>query len=134
MVQIIGEILDARRQPMQQAEERFGPDGTPYITSGMTAVLKIHYLGVPVEAPVRVVYIVDEVGLANRYDVGLSNILWGPDFPHSASNWPVDYELGKEVLERAGCTPSEIGRIMWRNAADLYKLPYDEPSPASNAA
>jgi predicted TIM-barrel fold metal-dependent hydrolase len=74
---------------------------------------------------VSVVYIVDEVGAHNRYDIGVANIMWGPDFPHSSSAWPVDYELGREVLERAQCSESEIERIMWKNAADLYKLPYD---------
>jgi predicted TIM-barrel fold metal-dependent hydrolase len=83
---------------------------------------------------VTVVYIVDESGAANRYDIGVKNILWGPDFPHSSSSWPVDYELGREILERAGATESEIERIMWRNAADLYQLPYDEPSKIPAAA
>ena len=83
---------------------------------------------------VTVVYIVDEAGAANRYDIGVKNILWGPDFPHSSSSWPVDYELGREILERVGATPSEIERIMWRNAADLYQLPYDEPATIGVAA
>ena len=77
---------------------------------------------------VSIVYFFDEVGAANRYDIGVGNIMWGPDFPHAASNWPVDYELGRESLERAGATPSEIDRMMWRNAADMYKLPYDDPA------
>jgi hypothetical protein len=38
------------------------------------------------------------------------------------------------VLERAGATPSEIARIMWKTAADLYKLPYDAPATISRAA
>ena len=83
---------------------------------------------------VTVVYIVDESGAENRYDIGVGNIMWGPDFPHSSSNWPVDYQLGREILERHGATPSEIERIMWRNAADLYRLPYDEPATISAAA
>jgi predicted TIM-barrel fold metal-dependent hydrolase len=83
---------------------------------------------------VTVVYIVDEAGAANRYDIGVGNIMWGPDFPHSSSSWPVDYQLGREILERAGATPSEIERIMWKNAADLYKMPYDEPATISAAA
>ncbi len=83
---------------------------------------------------ISVVYIVDEVGAANRYDIGVGNIMWGPDFPHSSSSWPVDYQLGREILERAGCTPSEIGRIMWKNAADLYRIPYDEPAVTTAAA
>lgn len=83
---------------------------------------------------VTVVYIVDEVGAENRYDIGVANIMWGPDFPHSSSAWPVDYELGREILERAGATPREIERIMWRNAADIYKLPYEEPATAAATA
>jgi predicted TIM-barrel fold metal-dependent hydrolase len=83
---------------------------------------------------VSVVYIVDEVGAACRYDIGIGNIMWGPDFPHSSSNWPFDYQLGREILEREGATPSEIERIMWKNAADMYKIPYDLPSTISVAA
>jgi predicted TIM-barrel fold metal-dependent hydrolase len=83
---------------------------------------------------VSVVYIVDEVGAACRYDIGIGNIMWGPDFPHSSSNWPFDYQLGLEILQREGATPSEIERIMWKNAADMYKIPYDKPSTISVAA
>jgi uncharacterized protein len=83
---------------------------------------------------VSVVYIVDEVGAASRYDIGVGNMMWGPDFPHASSNWPCDYQLGKEILERAGATTSEIERIMWKNAADLYKFDYDTPSLISTAA
>jgi predicted TIM-barrel fold metal-dependent hydrolase len=83
---------------------------------------------------ISVVYIVDEAGAANRYDIGVGNMMWGPDFPHSSSSWPVDYQLGHEILERAGCTPTEIDRIMWKNAADLYKLPYDVPAKIPAAA
>jgi predicted TIM-barrel fold metal-dependent hydrolase len=83
---------------------------------------------------VSVVYIVDEIGAHNRYDIGIANIMWGPDFPHSSSAWPVDYELGREVLERAGCSDSEMERIMWKNAADLYKLTYDAPDTAGVTA
>jgi predicted TIM-barrel fold metal-dependent hydrolase len=78
--------------------------------------------------------VVDESGAANRYDIGVGNIMWGPDFPHSSSSWPVDYELGREILERAGATPGEIERIMWRNAADLYKLQYEAPATVRSAA
>lgn len=83
---------------------------------------------------ISVVYIVDEVGAHNRYDIGVANIMWGPDFPHSSSAWPVDYELGREILERAGSTESEIERIMWKNAADLYRVDYDAPVAISAAA
>jgi predicted TIM-barrel fold metal-dependent hydrolase len=80
------------------------------------------------------VYIVDEMGAENRYDIGVDRIMWGPDFPHSSSNWPLDYQLGLEVLQRSGATSSEIERIMWKTAADLYKLPYEAPDSISLAA
>ena len=69
-----------------------------------------------------------------RYDVGVDRIMWGPDFPHSSSAWPVDYELGREILERAGATESEIERIMWKNCADVFNIPYDDPTTISTAA
>jgi predicted TIM-barrel fold metal-dependent hydrolase len=81
-----------------------------------------------------VVYIVDEIGAASRYEIGVGNMMWGPDFPHSSSNWPVDFQLGKEILQRAGATPSEIERIMWKNAAGIYKLPLDQPIAVGPAA
>ena len=83
---------------------------------------------------VSVVYIVDEVGAHNRYDIGVANIMWGPDFPHSSSAWPVDYELGLEILKRAGASESEIERIMWKNAADIYKVAYDAAMPSAPAS
>lgn len=83
---------------------------------------------------VTVVYDIDEIGAINRYDIGVRNLMWGPDFPHSSSNWPVDYELGREILERGGATPAEINRIMCDNAAELYKLPIGEPATVGAAA
>jgi uncharacterized protein (UPF0548 family) len=40
--------------------ERFAPDGTPLITAGTTATLTMHAFGRTVEAPVRVVSVIDE--------------------------------------------------------------------------
>ena len=51
------------------------------------------------------------MGAVQRHDIGVGNIMWGPDFPHSSSNWPVDYDLGREILQRAGATEAEMERI-----------------------
>lgn len=40
--------------------EHFAPDGTPLVTAGTTAVLTMHAFGRSVQAPVRVVSIIDE--------------------------------------------------------------------------
>jgi len=83
---------------------------------------------------VWLVYIEDELGAVNRYNIGVDKIMWGPDFPHSSSAWPVDFELGLEILQRAGATESEIERIMWKNCADVFNIPYDDPKTISVAA
>jgi hypothetical protein len=46
----------------------------------------------------------------------------------------MDYQLGREFLERAGATESEMQRIMWKTCADVYNIPYDEPTDISAAA
>ncbi|KQX07101.1 MULTISPECIES: DUF1990 family protein [unclassified Leifsonia] len=52
----------AAEQPALQAEERYGPDGSPFITAGMTAKLKLHMWRLTFTAPVRVIYVIDEPG------------------------------------------------------------------------
>jgi uncharacterized protein (UPF0548 family) len=49
-------------QPGQRAEDRFGADGTPYITAGMTATLRRKGRFRTRETPVLVVYVADEPG------------------------------------------------------------------------
>lgn len=41
-------------------EDTFGADGTSFLVPGDTAVLTIRFLRIPVTAPVRVVYVIDE--------------------------------------------------------------------------
>lgn len=50
----------AQLQPRVASEERFGEDGTAYITTGTTATVRIPAGPFTVSAPVRVVYLVDE--------------------------------------------------------------------------
>jgi uncharacterized protein len=73
-----------------------------------------------------VTYVVfDQVGLRNRYSIGLEMLMWSSDFPHSGSVWPIDGEVGYESCQLAGCTPTETERIMWRTAAETYGLDVD---------
>jgi uncharacterized protein (UPF0548 family) len=47
-------------QPERSSEERFGPDGTAYITPGMTATQVIRIGPFELKAPVRVVWVIEE--------------------------------------------------------------------------
>ncbi len=51
-------------QQLQVNEATFAEDGTPYIANGMTARLRIPFGPFTITAPVRVVYLIDEVNRA----------------------------------------------------------------------
>ncbi len=77
---------------------------------------------------------IDQVGLANRYTIGVDRMMWMTDFPHSISNWPIDVELAHAQMKHAGVTEDERQRLMWRNVADLYGIPYEMPAEQKAAA
>ncbi len=63
----------ARDQKSQVNEATFGDDGTPYIVNGMSAHLSVAAGPFTIDAPVRVVYVIDEpdrVGFAYGTMVG----------------------------------------------------------------
>jgi len=55
-----GVPVDPAHWEQGRDESRFAPDGTPFLTAGTTATLSISAYGRSVQAPVRVVYVVDE--------------------------------------------------------------------------
>jgi uncharacterized protein (UPF0548 family) len=66
-------------------EALFGPDGTPFLAPGDSAVLHIPILGIPFRAPVRVVYVVDE---PNRKGFAYGTL---PGHPESGEeSWMLD--------------------------------------------
>lgn len=63
--QYVGLSFDAHgtpipEQPEHLSEQKFSADGTPYISAGMTAMQKIRYLGLTFEAPIRIVFVIEE--------------------------------------------------------------------------
>ncbi|MEO6826265.1 MAG: DUF1990 domain-containing protein [Microbacteriaceae bacterium] len=65
----------AALQEHRDAEDVFGEDGTPYITNGMTAVLRVPYGPMTFSVPVRVVYLLDE---PNRVGFAYGTLLGHP--------------------------------------------------------
>ena len=62
----------------------------------------------------------DPVGIQLRDALGVDNIMWASDFPHSDSTWP----RSREVVERdfAGVPDDEVDKIVRDNCAQLYGL------------
>jgi predicted TIM-barrel fold metal-dependent hydrolase len=63
-------------------------------------------------------FIDDRFGIAHRGDIGIENMLWSSDFPHSATFWPNSREKIAEDFREV----SEVDKaqILSKNTAALY--------------
>ena len=63
-------------------------------------------------------FIDDPVGVATREFIGVDNIMWSSDYPHTVSTWP----NSREIVERdlRGVPEEEKQKIVRGNAARLY--------------
>ena len=65
-------------------------------------------------------FIDDEVGLDQRHRIGVGQILWESDYPHTDSAWPHSRE---RLAERVQAIPDdEVRRMVETNAAELFGL------------
>lgn len=60
----------------------------------------------------------DEVGIRLRDLIGVDNMLWGSDYPHSESTFPRSREILDQIL--AGIPLAERAKIVGENTARLY--------------
>ncbi|MCS5684588.1 MAG: amidohydrolase [Acidimicrobiales bacterium] len=63
-------------------------------------------------------FITDPVGVILRHEIGINNISWEMDYPHSDSNWPTAPEELSEVF--VGVSDDDINRITHLNAMDWF--------------
>lgn len=62
----------------------------------------------------------DRAAVANRHYVGVDNLLWETNFPQATSTWPTTWDYINRGFQ--GVPEDERARILWGNAARLYKL------------
>jgi predicted TIM-barrel fold metal-dependent hydrolase len=65
-------------------------------------------------------FMVDTVGMANRYRCNVDHLMWSTDYPHTNSDWP----NSRVTLERnfRGLPYAEVKRMVHDNARALYKM------------
>lgn len=63
-------------------------------------------------------FITDHYGVANRHDVGLSQMMWSSDFPHGGSDWP-NSKVSIEA-QTEGVPDDERHMLVAGNAMRLY--------------
>lgn len=64
----------------------------------------------------------DRHGLANRDTIGMSQIMFETDFPHSDSTWPHCREKALELVSVCGLDSREAHMLVRQNAIDCYGL------------
>lgn len=64
--------------------------------------------------------IADRAAVELRDRIGVENLSWSSDFPHSNSEWPRSQVSAINLC--AGTTPAERNDILWSNAARFYGL------------
>ncbi|RAU99373.1 amidohydrolase [Mycobacterium colombiense] len=65
-------------------------------------------------------FIADPIGVKLRHDVGIDNIAWECDYPHSDSSWPTAAE--ELALVMAGLPDDEVNKITYENACRWYSF------------
>jgi predicted TIM-barrel fold metal-dependent hydrolase len=62
----------------------------------------------------------DLIGVKNRYDIGIENLMWATDYPHPDSTWPRSQEVLREHFK--DLPAEEIEMIASGNVTRLYNL------------
>jgi len=107
---------------LHRLDERFDAQGPRVHGSPFSTKLKIK----PSEYFRRQLYatfIDDTFGIAHRRDIGVDNLLWSSDFPHSATFWPHSRE--KIAKDFAGVGENDTKKILAENTARLYGFTLD---------
>jgi predicted TIM-barrel fold metal-dependent hydrolase len=68
-------------------------------------------------------FIDDSVGVENRHQIGIDNIMWSSDYPHTASTWPHSRDIIARDFKAA--PEEEKWKIVRENVIALYGLDLD---------
>ncbi|MGW0830508.1 amidohydrolase family protein [Streptomyces prunicolor] len=67
-------------------------------------------------------FITDKLGVRLRHDIGIDNICWEGDYPHSDSLWPDAPEQLHDVLSSCDVPDDEARKITFENAMRWYSF------------
>ncbi len=67
-------------------------------------------------------FIADPVGLALRDEIGIDNICWEQDYPHSDSSWPNAPEELHRMAEKYAVPDDDLNKITHENAMRWYRF------------
>jgi predicted TIM-barrel fold metal-dependent hydrolase len=67
-------------------------------------------------------FIDDVTGIELRYKIGIDNLSWECDYPHSDATWPQSAEVLMKSFVTADVPNNEIDQISWQNACAFYNF------------
>ncbi|MCB0997631.1 MAG: amidohydrolase [Acidimicrobiales bacterium] len=67
-------------------------------------------------------FVTDPTSLKLADDIGIGNIAWECDYPHSDCLWPDAPEKLHAETAAAGLSDEQINRITWQNAAEFFGI------------
>jgi predicted TIM-barrel fold metal-dependent hydrolase len=76
-------------------------------------------------------FIVDRVGVFNRESIGVENLMWSSDYPHTDSTWPRSRESIE--IDFAGVSEADRVKMTYTNAAKLYGFRIGQTAEAAAA-
>jgi predicted TIM-barrel fold metal-dependent hydrolase len=102
---------------LRRLDERFQArgarsQGSPFSTQ--LALLPSEYF----RRQLYATFIDDRFGIDHRGDIGVGNMLWSSDFPHSATFWPNSRD--KIAEDFRGVDETDRSKILVENTARLY--------------
>jgi predicted TIM-barrel fold metal-dependent hydrolase len=106
-------------QRMDRGFARFGPSGTVTPWPTKLTLKPSEYF----RRQMSCTFIDDSFGVASRHWIGVDNIMWSSDYPHTASTWP----HSRDIIARDFKDVSEVEKrkIVRDNAAQLYGFDLD---------
>jgi len=101
-------------QRMDRGFARFGPSGTVTPWPTKLTLKPSEYF----RRQMYCTFIDDSFGVASRHWIGVDNVMWSSDYPHTASTWP----HSRDIIERDFKDVSEVEKrkIIRENVAQLY--------------
>jgi predicted TIM-barrel fold metal-dependent hydrolase len=67
-------------------------------------------------------FISDDLGIDLRHRIGIDNVAWECDYPHSDSTWPNSGEQLQEQFQRWNVSDDDIDKITHKNAMEWYSF------------
>lgn len=83
-------------------------------THGVLSELPSFYF----DRQVTATFMEDPAGLRERHEIGIDNIMWASDYPHSETTWPHSKKLTDEWF--ADYEPEDREKVCWKNVARVF--------------